>query len=196
MKLSTELKEAISSLSPREKDRLLFRLIAKDNRLIEQLKFRLLEESDTGVMEDRRLAIQQSIDRYYETHNFYSPGYLLLDLRRLSGAINRHVTTTKDKYGEIFLNFYMLNMAFDYYAEAIKQFRPYQSRTFHEYIIKRAIKLLKLLAKLHEDYRLDFEEAMQKLGKYMMDDPVLYQRLPAFDLEIKWLLRGEVPEEW
>ena len=193
-KLSDELKQAISGLSPKEKDRLLYRLIAKDTRLVEQLRFKLLENNDAGAMEDRRLEVQQRIDTYFRNSQFHSPGYLLLDIRMLSGFINRHVSATKDKYGEIFLNFHMLNLAFEYNAEAIKLFQPYQTRTFHEYVIKRAMKLLNLLFLIHEDYRLDFEEPMQRLGKYMMDDPVLFQRLAAYDLDVKWLLKGELPD--
>ena len=28
----------------------------------------------------------------------------------------------------------------------------------------------------------------------MIDDPVLFQRLQSYDLDVKWLLRGELPE--
>ena len=145
VKLSDELKKAISGLSPKDKDRLLYRLVAKDARLVEQLRFRLLENSDVGAMEDRRSEVQSRIETYFRNSQFHSPGYLLLDIRMLSGFINRHVTTTKDKYGEIFLNFRLLNLAFEYNAEAIKQFQPYQTRTFHEYVIKTSNQTDKLV---------------------------------------------------
>ena len=43
---------------------------------------------------------------------YYSPGYLLLELRSISGRITQHVKTTKDKYGEVALNCLLLNQAF------------------------------------------------------------------------------------
>ena len=44
VKLTDDLKKAISGLSHKEKDKLLFRLIAKEPILAEQLVFKLLEE--------------------------------------------------------------------------------------------------------------------------------------------------------
>ena len=46
-KLSKKLKEAISNLPDSEKDKLLFKLLPKDQPLCEKLEFELLEQGQT-----------------------------------------------------------------------------------------------------------------------------------------------------
>jgi len=189
-KLSDELKEAISLLSNKEKDKLLFRLIAKDTALVERLTFELLEEGESK--EDRREDIYKMIDKGFDKYRYYSPGYLLLVLRSISGDINRHVKTTKDKYGEIQLNLLMLNKSLGLFGDKIRNVPSHKSRTFNSYVVKRAIKLVKLLGKLHEDYLLDFQEDIQKLGHYIDAQRHMQYLAEELGLDIEMLKRGEV----
>ena len=194
--LSPELKKAISAMPSKEKDKLLYRLIAKDQMLVRQLEFKLLEGSDT--MEERREELKAEMTKAiaYYAKNFYSPGYLLMDLRGASGVINKHVKITKDKYGEIALNFHMLNTTFELLGERIKQFPPNKCYTFNAYVVSRTLKLLKLLGKLHEDYQLDFKEDMQQLGEYIGGNHYLMKEAIRNMLDVNWLSQGEVPEEF
>jgi hypothetical protein len=164
VKLSSELKKAISALSAKEKDKLLFRLIPKDELLVAQLEYRLLEEEAT--VEFRRDEVRNIIERSVQraANNYYSPGYLLLDLRAISGRINRHVKITRDKYGEIDLNLHMLNRTLELLGGHLRFASPWHSRTLNEYIAKRVLKLQKLLEKLPEDYHADFRPAFQELA--------------------------------
>ncbi|MEL6658126.1 MAG: hypothetical protein AAFY48_13355 [Bacteroidota bacterium] len=173
IKLSDELKDAISDLSEKEKDKLLFRLIPKDPALVDRLTYELLEDADSP--EERRADLRQEIEAVLKKSAayFYSPGYLLLDLRAISGGINRHVKTTKDRYGEIELNLFMLNYSLDLLAGQLKRFSHQKSRTLDTYIIKRAEKLQKLIYKLHEDYQLDFSDDWDKLTEYIDTVPNL-----------------------
>lgn len=194
IKLSDELKEAIALLPPKEKDKLLFRLIAKEPDLVAQLEFKLLEEGET--LEERRKFVYNWIGRTIQQlkYHFYSPGYLLLDLRAISGEINRHVKTTKDKYGEIELNFCMLNLSLELFGDEIKTFSFRGSKTFNEYVVKRAIKLLKLLSKMHEDMVLDFQSDMKALGRHIQKSPHMLDIAQQLDLDVTYLLDGEIPE--
>ena len=171
LSLSDELKEAIANLSDKEKDKLLFRLIPKDPALVDRLTFQLLEEGIST--EDRRQDLRLHIRRQVELSaaSFYSPGYLLLELRAISGEINRHLKTTRDKYGEIELNLFMLNYSLDLLSDQLRKFRHQKSRTLDTYIIKRAQKLEQLIAKLHEDYRLDFTDDWQHLIQHINNLP-------------------------
>ena len=189
-KLSDELKEAISLLSNKEKDKLLFRLIAKDAALVEKLTFELLEDAESK--DDRREEIYQMIDKGFDKYRFYSPGYLLLTLRSISGDINRHVKTTKDKYGEIQLNLLMLNKSLGLFGEKIRKAPPRKQLTFNTYVVKRAVKLVGLLRKLHEDYLLDFQEDISKLGHYIDQNPRMHPFAETVGLDIEMLKRGEV----
>jgi len=189
-KLPDELKDAISMLSNKEKDKLLFRLIAKDAALVEKLTFELLEDGESK--DDRREEIYQKIDKGFERYRYYSPGYLLLVLRSLSGDINRHVKTTKDKYGEIQLNLLMLNKSLGLFGDKIRNAPSHKSRTFNSYVVKRAIKLVGLLRKLHEDYLLDFQEDVRKLGQHIDEHPRMKLLAEEFGLNIEMLKQGEV----
>lgn len=195
VKLSKELKTAISALSDKEKDKLLFRLVAKDPQLVDQLEFQLLEQGET--LEDRRADIKYKIGQalHHSRHHFYSPGYLLLDLRAISGRINHHVKTTKDKYGEIELNFFLLNTALDQYLNQIMEFRPHKSKTLDEYVVKRAMKLMQLLSKLHEDLLIEFSSDMQQLGQHIQSLPNMTAVAKRLGLALSYLKEGELPEE-
>lgn len=189
-KLSDELKEAITQLSDKEKDKLLFRLIAKDIALIKRMEFELLEQGET--MDMRRKEIYQTIDTGFDTYRYYSPGYLLLALRSISGDITRHVKTTKDKYGEIQLNFLMLNKSMRLFGDKIGKADSRKSRTFNNYVVKRAIKLVVLLGKMHEDYHLDFQDDIRELGKHIDENPLMNQLAENLGLDVRRLLRGDI----
>lgn len=167
VKLHPDLKKAISALPPKEKDKLLFRLLPKNEALVAQLEYELLE--DGATRESRRAELQREIKITLKNvaRNYYSPGYLLLDLRAISGDINRHVKTTKDKYGEVELNVFMLNQALELLGGQLRTATPWHSRTLHEYVAKRVLKLIGLLEKLPEDYHADFQQAFHHLGQVL-----------------------------
>lgn len=189
-KLSPDLKKAISKLSPLEKDKLLFRLLPSNPSLVEQLNFKLLETGDTKELrrDELRELIKKNMEKYQAY--YYSPGYLLMLLRDLSGEINRHVKTTKDKYGEVELNFTMLNLSLHFFGAAVAETSPQRSRTFNNYVIKRAIKLLKLMGKMHEDLVLDFQPAMKKLAGHIRKNANLMQVAENEGLEIGLMEEG------
>lgn len=192
VKLTDDLKKAISGLSHKEKDKLLFRLIAKEPTLAEQLVFKLLE--DGSSMEGRRSELGQQITTYLNEYQkyYYSPGYLLLELRSISGKITQHVKTTKDKYGEVALNFILLNQALELFGKKVNQVRPTRARTLNAYVVKRAMKLLILLTKIHEDYRLDFQDSMITLGNHINKIESMQKMAANLGLEIQILLDGEI----
>jgi len=191
-KLSDDLKRAISNMLDKEKDKLLFRLIAKDAALVEKLTFELLEKDISP--EDRRGELMEEINNLLERYKdyYYSPGYLLLELRAISGAITRHVKTTKDKYGDIQLNFFMLNKSLSLFGDRVQQVRSQKQRTFNNYVIKRAVRLLKQLSKMHPDLQLDFEDDMIQLGKHISQNRLMNNLAPAHGLNVMHLLNGHI----
>ncbi|MEM9887524.1 MAG: hypothetical protein AAF849_16630 [Bacteroidota bacterium] len=190
MKLSDELKEAISNMLSKEKDKLLFRLIAKDAALVEKLKFQLLESGE-DAKERRREELYREINQHLESYKnyYYSPGYLLLELRSISGAINRHVKTTKDKYGEVVLNLFMLNKSLALYMDRINQAIPRKQATLSAYVLKRAVKILGLIKRMHPDIRLDFEDDLMQLGALISKNNIMVNNAPNEKLDINKLLR-------
>ncbi len=185
--LTDELKKAIAQMPPKEKDKLLFRFLRSHPDLVEKLTFELLEPDDN--LELRRDELKDKILRSFEYYKnqYYSPGYLLLLLRDMSGDINRHVKATKDKYGEIELNFLMLNKSLELFGKEIKKATPQRSRTYNNYVVKRAIKLIGLLEKMHEDLRLNFLPALKELAGHIKEQPNMMAVANREGLELKRL---------
>jgi len=161
MPIEDQLKKAIIQMPPKEKDKLLIRLITKDKALTDKLYFELIEESST--IQERRESIMSRITRL--TKNIQdSPGWILMDMRNLSGDITYHVKVTRDKIGALELNIFLLNTFLTSYADKLK---VYTSRTDKcaLYIAKKALTILNGLNKLEEDYRVDYVKDTNKMLK-------------------------------
>jgi hypothetical protein len=192
--LSPELKEALADLNGKEKDKLMYRLLPKDPKLIAKLEYQLLEHSLT--QEDRREDLRNDIMKIMSVYpqRYYSAGYLLLTLRDISGRITYHKDITGDKLGEVELNYLMLTDAIERNLNFLKQESYYSAKTFNEYVVKRIIKLFALSSKLHEDYLLEFEEYMLKLGRFLGDIPTMKNAIKEHNLDINCLLNAELPD--
>lgn len=136
----------------KEKDKLLLRLITKDKTLSDRLHFELIEDSST--IPERREDIMATIMRTSK-FNQNTPGWILMDMRNLSGEIAYHVKVTKDKIGGLELNLFLMNTFLEAYPSVLK---TYSSRadTCALYIAKKAQTILNGLNKLDEDYRVDY----------------------------------------
>ncbi|RYC69184.1 MULTISPECIES: hypothetical protein [Spirosoma] len=181
--LDPDLKKAIVHMPGVEKDKLLLRLIAKDAVLTEKLQFELVEHSAT--LDERRDLIRQFIDRTANL-NADSAGWLMMDMRTVSGYIARHLKVTKDKYGEVELMLYMLNTFYDHNAHLLAK---YNSRTDKaaDYIAKRTDQVLKKVAKLDPDYHIEFADDIHKLLSWVhYAAPAHYAR--QLGLPKEWLV--------
>jgi hypothetical protein len=192
--ISPELKEAISDISQKEKDRLIFRLLPKDPKLIDKLSYQLLENAAT--QEERREELNQWIVKklsIYPAH-YYSPGYLLLTFREISGRITYHKDITGDKLGEIELTYLMMAEGIERNISQLKRAGTFSAYSFNEYVVKRILKLITLSKKIHEDLHLEFEDNMVKLGQLLKEIPSMGKVLEEYDLDINWLINAEIPE--
>ena len=190
---SKEFKKAIQELPNSEKDKLIFRLLKRDLDLANRLYFELV---DVETVEDKRAAFEIEMLRKinYFSERFYSVGYLLQDTRFLSGDITNHVKITKDKFGEISLNLKMLNHLLTINNKRIETVTYSKAYTLCIYVIARAFKILLLIKAMDEDYFLDFKENLSTLGKLIYDNPFLMHTAIDNDLDVNWLILGEIPE--
>jgi len=179
--LDSDLKKAIVQMPGVEKDKLLLRLIAKDAVLTERLQFELVEEGKT--IDERRKLIRDFVDRTANLHAD-TAGWLMMDMRTVSGYISRHLKVTKEKYGEVDLMLYMLNTFYDHNAHLLQK---YNSRTDKaaEYVAKRTEQVLKKAAKLDPDYHIEFADEINKLLRWV------HQNAPAHYARAMVL-----PKEW
>lgn len=194
MVLPKDLKEAISNLPSTEKDKLIFRLLKKDLNLANRLLFELVSNQ---TIEGEREKIKKQLTKIVErsTLHFYSPGYLNWDVREMSGMITEHVSRTKDKYGEISLNLYMIIEILERHRENILRSQPRKAEKFCTAVIARAFKILLLIKKMHEDYFVEFEDDLQKFGKLIGDNDYLMQTALFNGFDVNWLIKGNIPDD-
>ncbi|TXI67002.1 MAG: hypothetical protein E6Q46_03955 [Flavobacterium sp.] len=188
-----EFKTAIHNLSDVEKDKLILRLLKKDLVLANRLYFELV---DTETVEQKREQLSQTISKRVKKTNdhFYTVGYLLMDIRYISGDINEHVRITKDKFGEITLNLQMLIQVLTINRLHILASKPNNCIKFYNYIVARAFKILLLIKAIDEDYLIEFKEDLEKLGELFLSyDPLITYAIYN-GLNINWLINAKVPE--
>jgi hypothetical protein len=175
-KLEKDLQQAILAMPQKDKDKILLRLIAKDDILTQQLQFTLVEEGSS--IEFRRDEVKVSIDKLYR-QNAVSSGFLMMDMRYVNGEITRHVKVTKDKYGEVELTIKLLKECFEKQLKWIQKYSS-KSDTLANYVAKRTDFVLKKLVKLHPDIQFDFHADVNTLLEYVYSyAPSYYAKLMA-----------------
>lgn len=186
-----ELKEAISNLPSSEKDKLILRLLKKDRLLTERLLFELVSEQ---TVDQRRDAVKERLDSEIEraTRYFRSADYLNVEIRSMSGIISEHVFITKDKFGEAWLNLWMLNKVLKRNQEKLAANR--RPEKFNIAVIARIFKVLLIVDKLHEDYFTELSDELNELGTLIGNNQTLMTTAMHHGLDVNWLVLGNVPE--
>lgn len=164
--MQDQLKKAIVQMLPKEKDKLLLRLIAKDKALTDRLYFELIEGSAT--IPERRDDIVSHI-AHASTMAMDSPAWIMMEMKSLSGTIAYHVKITKDKLGAIELNILLLNTFLTRFSDKLQKYSS-RSDKCALYIAKKALTIVNGLNKLDDDYRFDFRNDannMLKLVHYL-----------------------------
>lgn len=194
MTFDKNFKEALSHLSDTEKDRLILRLLKKDVTLANRLRFELLS---TVTVDERRREVEKRIKQQvvHFSANFYSVGYLNMDVRSLSGEINEHVKITKDVFGEVSLNILLLNETLTLNNSKIQRATFGKAYKFCVAVIARIFKILLLINKLDVDYRVDFEEGLKTLNTLIGANHYLMKTAIQNGFDVNWLLPDNVPED-
>jgi hypothetical protein len=196
MTFPKEFKEALSHLPSKEKDKLILRLLKKDVVLANRLLFELVS---TSTVEEQREKLETSLLNRIQKEadrGHYSIGYLNWDVREYSGLITQHVKITKDKFGEAYLNLIMINQVLTINRLYILRSRPpVKRRKFSIAVIARAFKILLLIHKLDDDFLMEFEPHLKKLGKLIGDNHFLMETAIKNGLDVNWLMNAEIPED-
>jgi hypothetical protein len=193
MHFDDDFKKALKNLPEPEKDKLLLRLLKKDLTLANRLYFELMEDADVDVRRARMEArVNEMVQRATDT--YHSPGYLMMDLRYLSGEISEHVRVTRDKYGEVHLNLRMLALALSDNAERLGIATSGRLDKFCVYVVAKVFNMLVLMQKLHPDLHTDFSSDLQTIGERMGAHDFMMRTAMHHGLDVNWLLHGEVPD--
>ena len=152
--LPPDLRRALLELPPREKDRLLTRLVAQDPVLTEQLSFRLLEGDD--ALEVRRQRLRQQVDD--PVRGFHqTPNDLLLILRQLQARLAYHTRITEDAFGEIELSWRLLANVLHHQPQIVARLHG-PTQPLLQHLVRRTQEALRQTLRLHEDYHLELAE--------------------------------------
>jgi hypothetical protein len=196
MTFPKEFKEALSHLPSKEKDKLILRLLRKDLALANRLLFELVS---TDTVEEQREKVEKNLlyhIRKGAENGHYSIGYLNWDVREFSGVISKHVSVTKDKFGEAYLNLSMINEVLERNKNFILSSRPPAKRIkFCVAVIARAFKILLIINKLNDDFLIEFEEKLKQLGELISENEYLMNEAIHNGLDVNWLLRAEIPKD-
>ena len=166
MKLSEHkaLKVEILALPPKEKDKLLLRLVAKDKVLTEHLHFLLLE--DESNLRDRVNEIKEEIlDTMTRLKAMKSVNAkdVLTSLRRLAKLVNHNFRVTKANFEDVELRIFLFNHTITEFRSGVfSSFKNYE-HLFANYFVKSTAVTFKKFVKLHEDLQYDLKEEMEKL---------------------------------
>lgn len=194
MTFSKEFKEAISCLTDKEKDKLLYRLLKKDPILAKRLEFELVSaQSVDDKREEMEEQIQERVKDFSE--GFYSLGYLNMDIRYLSGEITEYVKITKDKFGEAKLNLLLLKEVLKYNNQHIGNAKwNAKFKKIGVALVARTFKILTLIQKLDQDYFIEFEDPLRETGQLIGQNPNLMKMCIHCGLDVNWLIQGNIPE--
>jgi hypothetical protein len=193
MTFDPELKKALQLLPDKEKDKLILRLLKHDLQLANRLRFELV---DSDSVQDKRDHVKSRIIKRIQlaTEHYYSSGYLLMDVREISGEINEHVSITKDKHGEIILNCFMILYLLKLNNNRIALEAQDKSYTLFIYIVARVFKILMLIQKQHEDLHLEFKDDIKAIGEFIGNNHNLMKIAINNGLDVNWLIQFNIPK--
>ena len=194
MEYSKEFKAALSEFSSKEKDKLIFRLLKKDKLLSKKLYFELIEEETT---DDKRNAMEEIIsERVTEISKYVAnQKYFLVLIRKLSAEITEHVKITTDKFGDVYLNLFLINKILEHNEKLGRQ-RFDAVYKLYIYLINKIIKALILIKKLDEDYWMEFDELLSDID-FQIHETLYFEKLcinNSFDFN--WLKSENIPDHF
>lgn len=194
MEFSKEFKQALSEFSSKEKDKLIFRLLRKDKLLSKKLYFELIEEETT---DDKRNTMESYLkERITDlSKHIGNPKYFLVLVRKLSGEITEHVKVTTDKFGDVFLNLFLVNTILEHNDKLSRQ-RFDAVYKLYIYLINKIIKALIQIQKLDEDYWLEFDEILTDIDFQLHENLYLEKLCINNGLDFNWLKCENIPDHF
>ena len=194
MKFNDDLKAALSQLSSKEKDKLLWRLIKRDELLARRLEYELLAPYDAI---DKRNELTVHIRK--RTVYFYERGWrlseILTQFRGFSAEITRHVYVTKDKVGEVTLNLVLLQEAMGLMQYSSYMFEGRNAQKYILYMLNKMYRACMMINKLHPDFHIELEDDAVKLGEIIEANNDLMKYVNHHKFNVNWLLYFDIPDD-
>ncbi|MFC6269179.1 deoxyuridine 5'-triphosphate nucleotidohydrolase [Frigoriflavimonas asaccharolytica] len=194
MEYSKEFKEALSNFSPKEKDKLIFRLIRKDKILSQKLYFELIENI---TVDEKRKELEDYIVEKVEFYakNITNAKYYLKLIRELSAKITLHVKVTSDKFGEVYLNLLLVYKILEFHHVKMVRQGLEVNYKLYIYIINKIYRALILTLKLDEDLHLDINSISQKALDELVKIPDMVRLSINNGLDFNFFQTENIPED-
>jgi len=194
MEYSKEFKAALSQLSSVEKDRLIFRLLRKDEILSKKLYFELIDEE---TVDQKRDAMEELIKEKVEYASKYisNQKYFIVLIRKISAQITEHVKVTTDKFGDISLNLLLINEILESNEKLSRQ-RFNDVYKLYLYIINKIVKALALTKKLDEDYWMEIDEYLSVAHDKITANIYLEKLFINNGIDFNWLNIERIPDHF
>lgn len=194
LKFNEDFKVALADLPGVEKDRLLWRLIKRDELLARRLEFELLAPYSAIDKRNELVKLIQNKMLLY-CKKGWQLSEILTQCRGFSGDITRHVYITKDKVGEIWLNFVLLQEAFALLNNPAFRFSWRSAQKYVMYMVNKLFRVCMLMEKLHVDFYIELEDEARKLGKIMQANSDLMEYVKHHKFNVHWLLDFDIPDD-
>ena len=192
MEYSKEFKQALSEFSPIEKDRLIFRLLKKDQLLSKKLYFELIDPEKTDQKRDQ---MEENVTEKLASAARYigNPKYYLSTIRTISAEITEHVKVTTDKFGEVYLNLFLVDQILEN-NDSFAQQRFDNVYKLYIYLINKIVRALLLIKKIDEDYWMEFDEILGKIDDKVHENRYLEKLFINNGIDFNWLQSENLPE--
>ena len=192
MEYSKEFKQALSEFSSIEKDRLIFRLLKKDKLLSKKLYFELIDPETTDQKRDQ---MEENVTEKLASAARYigNPKYYLSTIRTISAEITEHVKVTTDKFGEVYLNLFLVDQILEN-NDSFAQQRFDNVYKLYIYLINKIVRALLLINKIDEDYWMEFDEILGKIDDKVHENRYLEKLFINNGIDFNWLQSENLPE--
>lgn len=193
MEYTKEFKEALSQFTPKEKDKLIFRLLKKDKILSQKLYFELIE---TKSVDEKR---QELEDELLEKISSYSktvtnPKYYMMLIRKLSGEITLHVKVTSDKFGEVYLNLFLVNKILELYKTRLAKQTFENNYKLYMYLINKIFRAMIYTIKLDRDYYMEIDELLKETHEAILANSAMLRISNNNSLDFEYFETENIPE--
>ena len=192
MEYSKEFKQALSEFSSIEKDRLIFRLLKKDKLLSKKLYFEIIDPETTDQKRDQ---MEENVTEKLASAARYigNPKYYLSTIRTISAEITEHVKVTTDKFGEVYLNLFLVDQILEN-NDSFAQQRFDNVYKLYVYLINKIVRALLLIKKIDEDYWMEFDEMLGKIDDKVHENRYLEKLFINNGIDFNWLQSENLPE--
>ena len=192
MEYSKEFKQALSEFSSIEKDRLIFRLLKKDKLLSKKLYFEMIDPETTDQKRDQ---MEENVTEKLASAARYigNPKYYLSTIRTISAEITEHVKVTTDKFGEVYLNLFLVDQILEN-NDSFAQQRFDNVYKLYIYLINKIVRALLLIKKIDEDYWMEFDEILGKIDDKVHENRYLEKLFINNGIDFNWLQSENLPE--